>query len=84
MNVLPRWWHSRKGMIAVIVLGGYVLGVLLGKELPSGYAELARIVVVALFLTANGENGGHFREEAKKGAQRIVEACKEHTREAHE
>lgn len=56
VNALPRWWHSRKGMVAVIVVGGYVLATLLGRTPPAGYAELARIVVVALFLTANGEH----------------------------
>ena len=58
MNIaetLPRWWHSRKGMVAVIVVGGYVLALMMGKAFPEGYDELARIVVVALFLTANGE-----------------------------
>ena len=55
MNIPPRWWQSRKGMVAVIVLAGYVAAMLTGKQLSSGYDELARIVVVALFLTANGE-----------------------------
>jgi hypothetical protein len=45
-------------MVAVIVVGGYVLALLMGKTFPAGYDELARIVVVALFLTANGEHGG--------------------------
>lgn len=54
-EMVPRWWQSRKGMVAVIVLGGYVVATLMSRELPAGYAELARIVVVALFLTANGE-----------------------------
>ena len=55
MNMVPRWWHSRKGMVAVIVLGGYVTALLIGKPPTAEYGELARIVVVALFLTANGE-----------------------------
>ena len=55
MSILPRWWQSRKGMVAVIVLAGYVAAMLTGKQLSAGYDELARIVVVALFLTANGE-----------------------------
>ncbi len=56
VQTMPRWWCSRKGMVAVIILVGYVLAPLVGKELPAGFAELARIVVVALFLTANGEH----------------------------
>ena len=55
MNAIPRWWHSRKGMVAVIVLGGYVTTLLMDKPPSTGFDELARIVVVALFLTANGE-----------------------------
>jgi hypothetical protein len=55
VETIPRWWHSRKGMVAVVVVGGYVLALLMGKAFPPGYDELARIVVVALFLTANGE-----------------------------
>lgn len=55
MSALPRWWHSRKGMVAVIVLGGYVAALLMGRELPPELDKLASIVVVALFLTANGE-----------------------------
>jgi len=55
-SMIPRWHQSRKGMVAVIVLAGYVAGTLMGKQLPTGFDELARIVVVALFLTANGES----------------------------
>ncbi len=55
MNAIPRWWNSRKGMVAILVVGGYVLALLMGKAFPAGFDELARIVVVALFLTANGE-----------------------------
>lgn len=55
MSALPRWYHSRKGMVAVIVLGGYVAALLTNRPLPSEFGELASIVVVALFLTANGE-----------------------------
>ena len=53
--MMPRWYHSRKGMVAVVVLGGYVAAMLMGRQFPAGFDELARIVVVALFLTANGE-----------------------------
>ena len=56
-NAVPKWWQSRKGTVAVIVLGGYALALLFQREMPQEYAELARIVVVALFLTANGEHG---------------------------
>ena len=53
--MMPRWYHSRKGMVAVVVLGGYVAAMLMGRQFPAGFDELARIVVVALFLTANNE-----------------------------
>ena len=74
MNMIPRWWHSRKGMVAVIVLGGYVVALLMGKQAPAEYGELARIVVVALFLTTNGEerSGGD-----RTLASKIVSAVKE-------
>ena len=73
MNMVPRWWHSRKGMVAVVVLGGYVAAMLMGKQFPTGFDELARIVVVALFLTANGEekSGDHVL------ASKIVSAARD-------
>ena len=53
---MPRWWQSRKGMTAVVLTMGYVVGMLMRVQMPEQAHELVRIVIVALFLTANGEH----------------------------
>lgn len=54
-DAMPRWWHSRKGAIGMVAVVGYFAALMMKIPIDEHTARLVEVVVVALFITANGE-----------------------------